>query len=100
MSRETDPRVDKAAGWLINGLVFVALAVGAFFFKSLSGDIKALSHAVTMLSTKVAVMEVTNKRIDDLQAELKTIRAEQLKRTASVYKVRQIENRLAALEAK
>ena len=56
-----DERLDKAASWALAGAVTVALTVGAWFFRSLTTELRSLHQAVSGLSTKVAVLEERDK---------------------------------------
>ncbi len=70
-----DPRVDRAISWALMAFAAVSLAVGAYFFRDLSGSVKGLNAAVSNLRTEVAVMRVDRERIGELKMDLRELTA-------------------------
>lgn len=72
--RFSDPRVEKAANWLLSSFAAVALAVGAWFFRDLSGTVRELSAAVYDLRTEVAVLRVDRETLAELKSDQRALR--------------------------
>lgn len=82
-----DPRFDRAVSWFLSAAATVALMVGAWFFSSLNEGLVELRKDISVLTAKIAVLELDRAEIIDLREKVDKIREEQLKRTEAVYKV-------------
>lgn len=94
-----DARLDRLISWALTAFCGLALAVGAYFFKSLDGNVKSLTDAVGGLKTEIAVMRKDAEDIVELKQKLE--RHEKLEGHPSLKtKVETLEDRIVKLENK
>lgn len=62
-----DSRLDRAVTWLLASLVTVGLGVGAWFFSSLSQDMRQLQNTIHDLRVTVALNSSLERRIEALE---------------------------------
>lgn len=74
-----DARIDKVTTWLLAAFVGLSLAVGAWFFRDLTGSVKTLNESVSGLRTEVAVLTKSNEAIGEVKADIRELR-ERLRR--------------------
>lgn len=62
-----DNRLDRLVTWLLASVVSVGLGVGAWFFSSLSQDMKALQNTIHDLRVTVALNSSLERRIEAIE---------------------------------
>ena len=60
-----DNRVDKIITWVLATFIVVAMTASISAFKELKSEIHTLSTVVAKLTTKVAVMEERERRMEE-----------------------------------
>ena len=63
-SGERDQRVDKIVSWVLGTFIVIAMTASISAFKDLKTEIHSLTDVVSKLTTKVAVMEEREKRME------------------------------------
>jgi len=59
-----DVRVDKIVSWVLGTFIVIAMTASVSAFKDLKNEIHSLSTVVSKLTTKVAVMEERERRME------------------------------------
>lgn len=74
MSDGEDTKTDRLVSWALTAFAGLALSMGAFFFRDLSGEVRGLRDAVSGLQTEIALTRSTAQlRMRELERRIEKL---------------------------